>query len=304
MESMSAKVILNPYSNRWNARKRWPEAEAALQSAGVEFSLSVSQFHGQAEELARKAAEEGYSPIIAAGGDGTIGEVVNGLARALGEDSMGILGIMPLGTANDLVCNLGLPLDLKEAAGIIAAGHTSSLDVCKAGSRYFVNNSALGLEPYITTIQQKITVLKGIPRYLAAALKGIFHHPVWQARVEWDDGHYEGPLNLITVGNAPRTGGLFFMAPHADPFDGRLTAVLAYRKTPLSTLAILPKTMSPRGTHVDAEGVREIHATFIRVRLDRLSPAHCDGELFPEELMSLDYSILPGRLNVLTANPS
>ena len=98
---------------------------------------------------------------------------------------------------------------------------------------------------------------------------------------------------------APRTGGLFYMAPHADPFDGKLTAVLAYKKTAISTLAVLPKTMSPKGTFLDSAGIREIHATFIRVWLDRPSPAHSDGELFPEDVDSLEYTIMPGRLNVL-----
>lgn len=297
---MTAKVILNPYSNRWQAQKRWPEAAAALQAAGVDFSVAVSEYHGQAVELAREAARAGFSPIIAAGGDGTIGEVVNGLAEANGTEHLGTLGLLPLGTANDLVCNLGLPLNLEEAAQVIAAGITKLLDVCQANERYFVNNSAIGLEPYVTTIQQEIKWLKGIPRYLAAALKGIFHHPTWQARVEWDDGEYEGPLSLVSVGNAPRTGGLFYMAPHADPFDGKLTAVLAYKKSALSTLLVLPKAMSPQGTFVKSAGIRELHTTQLRISLDRPSPAHCDGELFAEEVQELTYTILPGRLNVLS----
>lgn len=297
---MPAKVILNPYANRWNARKRWPEAEAALKDAGVDFSLVVSGYRGQAEELSRQAVMDGFSPIIAAGGDGTIGEVVNGLAQANSGEKLGILGIVPLGTANDLVCNLGLPLGLTDAAKVIAAGRTRPLDVCKAGERYFVNNSALGLEPYITKIQQQISWLKGVPRYLAAALTGILRNPKWQAWVEWDDGHYEGPLTLISVGNAPRTGGLFYMAPHADPYDGKLTAILAYKKTAFGILALLPKTMSPEGKFIYADGIREIHTTRIRIRLETHTPAHCDGELFPQEIISIEYSIVPGGLDVLT----
>jgi len=296
---MPAKVILNPYSNRWNAQKRWPEAEAALLAAGVEFSMVVSDYHGHAMELAKEAALAGYSPIIAAGGDGTIGEVVNGVAQARGEDDLGILGIMPLGSANDLVYNLGLPQSLTEAAKIIAQGKTRSLDICKAGNKYFINNSAMGLEPYITVIQQKMSFLKGIPRYLMAALKGIFQNPKWQAKVEWDGGSYEGPLTLISVGNAPRTGGLFFMAPHADPADGKLTAILAYKKSSLALLALLPKTMTPEGKFVLAKGVQEIHSSRISVNLESVSPAHCDGELFPESLDRLEYGILPGVINVL-----
>ncbi len=296
---MKAKVILNPYSNRWIAKRRWPAAEAAFKSAGINFSLAVSEYRGQAVELARQAALEGYSPVIAAGGDGTIGDVVNGLALANGEESIGTLGVMPLGSANDLVYNLGLPLDLNEAAQVIAAGNTKPLDVCKAGERYFVNNSALGLEPYISKVHRKINWIKGPNSYLVAALKGIFCNPTWQAMVEWDDGHYEGPLTLVTVGNSPRTGGLFFMAPNADPYDGKLTAVLGYKKTAFSMLRVLPKTMSPEGAFIHTEGIQEIHATRIKIRLVTPCPAHCDGELFSKEIDSIEYSVLPGRLNVL-----
>lgn len=296
---MPAKVVLNPYSNRWNSQKRWPQAKAALREAGIDFSLAVSEHRGQPVELAEEAVMAGFTPIIAAGGDGTIGEVVNGIARAKGTGHLGVLGVIPLGTANDFACNLKMPLDLVEAARVIAGSKTLTIDVCKAGERYFVNNSALGLEPYITVLEKKMTFLKGIPRYLAAALKGIVQNPSWQARIDWDNGSYEGPLTLISVGNAPRTGGLFFMAPHADPTDGKLTAVLAYKKSSLSLLALLPKAMTPEGKFVLAEGVQEIHSTSIRVQLQSLSPAHSDGELFPNEIDNLEYSILPGMIDVL-----
>jgi diacylglycerol kinase (ATP) len=296
---MPAKVVLNPYSNRWKAQKRWPQAEAALKAAGVDFSLAVSDYHGHAVELAEEAVLAGFAPIIAAGGDGTVGEVVNGIARAKGGGHLGVLGIIPLGTANDLVCNLKQPLDLMEAAQVIAGNKTRTIDVCKAGDRFFANNSAMGLEPYITVLQQEMTLLKGIPRYMAAAVKGIVRNPKWHARIEWDDGLYEGPLTLISVGNAPRTGGLFFMAPHADPADGKLTAVLAYKKTSIGLLALLPKAMTPAGKFVYAKGVQEIHATRISVRLQSLSPAHADGELFPEQVEELEYTILPGMIDVL-----
>ncbi|HUF00449.1 MAG TPA: acylglycerol kinase family protein, partial [Anaerolineales bacterium] len=69
---MTAKVILNPYSNRWNSQKRWPEAESALKAVGVDFDLVASQKKGQIVEIAEKAVHENFSPIIVAGGDGSI----------------------------------------------------------------------------------------------------------------------------------------------------------------------------------------------------------------------------------------
>ena len=120
---MTAKVILNPYSNRWNAKKRWPEAEAALHAAGVDFELAISEGPGYIALLAEQAIMDGFSPLIAAGGDGTIGEMVNALAHvATNGAPLASIGILPLGTANDLAYALEIPFGLVEAAQVIAVG--------------------------------------------------------------------------------------------------------------------------------------------------------------------------------------
>jgi diacylglycerol kinase family enzyme len=101
---MKTKILLNPYSNRWNSQKRWPAAEVALRAAGVEFDLSISQHTDHLVELAAAAIKDGFTTLIVAGGDGSIGEVVNGAARGWDEKSPFpiTMGILPLGTANDL----------------------------------------------------------------------------------------------------------------------------------------------------------------------------------------------------------
>ncbi|NWF65558.1 MAG: diacylglycerol kinase family lipid kinase [Chloroflexi bacterium] len=298
---MTAKVILNPYSNRWNSQARWPQAEAALKAAGVEFELAISEKKGAIVGLAEQAARSGFSPIIAAGGDGTIGEVVNGMARAAGslDQPLGPLGIIPLGSANDLVVNLGLPKDLNQAANVIAAGKTDLIDVCKCNDRYYVNNSAAGLEPYVTTKQEKIHSIKGILRYLIAAVLGIMDKPEWNVNMEWDGGSYTGPLSLVSVGNTPLTGGVFYMTPHADPRDGKLTFSYGYRNSRLGLFQALPRTMKPgAGSFIEMEGMYEVNAAHLSIELDKPSPAHTDGELFPEWLTSLKYEIFPKRLQI------
>ena len=297
---MTAKVILNPYSNRWNAKKRWHSVEEQLKQAEVSYSLAVSEGPGDIERISYSSVLEGFSPIIAAGGDGTIGETVNGMMKARFESELPPLGVIPLGTANDLMYNLGQPLDLAKSVQAITSPKMLLLDVCMANDRYFINNSAVGLEPFVTTIQQKISYLKGIPRYLAAALFGIGKNPTWDAKISWDDGgSFEGPINLLTVGNGARTGGLFFMSPNADPSDGLLTAVIASRPSSFSILTLLPKTMSPKGSFIHSPGIQEISTTTLTIELDRPSPAHCDGELFPEEVLSVNYTILPQTLGIL-----
>jgi diacylglycerol kinase (ATP) len=193
---MPAKIILNPYSNRWKARERWPLAEQALRAAGFDFELQVSEGPGFITKLAEKAALEGFSPIVAAGGDGTIGEVVNGLVRAAGSPDapLATLGIFPLGTANDFSEHaIGLPLDLNAAAKILAAGKVRKIDLGQVNERYFINNTALGLEPYITQIQSKIGWIKGVPRYLLAAVRGILDRPAWNAEIEWGERQLQRP---------------------------------------------------------------------------------------------------------------
>jgi diacylglycerol kinase (ATP) len=299
---MTAKVILNPYANRWKAQARWPEAEAALKSAGVDFELVVSEGPGLITGLAEQAVRQGFSPVIAAGGDGTIGEAVNGLARAAKseKDLLGPLGILPLGTANDLVYNLGLPLDLQTAAQIIKTGNTKRMDVGKVNDRYFANNSAAGLEPYVTTKQVRITWISGILRYLVAAVWAIMERPNWVAEIKWDDGEYHGPVSLVTIGNGSRSGGVFYMIPHADPFDGKLTFVYGYRSTRRAMLGTLPRAMKPAaGSYVEMDGIYEQNATWIKVHLENPSPAHIDGELFSNAIQDLEYSIYPGRLQIL-----
>ncbi|MFN3741847.1 MAG: diacylglycerol/lipid kinase family protein [Anaerolineales bacterium] len=298
------RVLLNPYANRWHARERWPQAEQALHQAGVEFELSVSQHKGHIVTLAEQAIRDGVSGIIVAGGDGSIGEAVNGMVRAVGslEKPLPPLGILPLGSANDFVCNLGLPLDLFQAAQVIARGHYEHFDLCQCNDRYFVNNSAIGLEPYVTIKHERIQRIKGQTRYIIAALQAIADGPKWEAQVEWDDGSYEGPLTLLTVGNAPRTGGVFYMTPHADPRDGRLTFVFAYRAARLEMFRVLPAAMKPGpGNYTELPGIYEHHTQRLSIRLNQPSPAHTDGELFEQWLQSLEYRIHPGRLTVWTA---
>ncbi len=298
---MTAKVVLNPYSNRWNSQARWPEAESALKAAGVDFELVVSQRKGQVTDLVAEAARAGFSPIVAAGGDGTIGDAVNGLAQAAksADEPLGPLGIMPLGSANDLLFNLGMSADLNEAAKVIAAGKTKAIDLCRCNERYFANNSACGLEPYVTTKHEKIHWIKGMARYLVAAVQAIMDKPEWQGEIKWDGGEFKGPLSLVSIGNGRRTGG-FFMTPHADPADGRLTLAFGHRGTRLGLFGALPRAFKEgAGSYVEMDGMYEIHCSRVSIHLDHPSPAHTDGELFPEWIQDLEYSIQPGRLQIL-----
>ena len=294
---MAARVILNPYSGRWKALKRREEAEAALRQAGLDFDLVQTERPGHGIDLAEQAARQGCSPIIVAGGDGAIGEVVNGLHRARPETPLGPLGILPLGTANDLVHNLGLPLDLADSARAIAAGSTRRIDLGRANEWVFANNSAIGLEPVVTLYNMRMVRLQGVIRYLVAALRAINDQPRWNMHLVWDGGEYHGPVSLVSVGNCPLTGGLFRMAPAADPADGRLTFVLGYAPTRRKMLSLLPRTIN--GSFVRDPAIQQHHTTRLQISCEPATPIQLDGEIRSQALFEVVYQVLPARLDVI-----
>jgi diacylglycerol kinase (ATP) len=298
---MTAKIILNPYSGRWNGRERRQEAETSLRECGIDYELVESEGPNHGTQLAAQAVRQGFSPIVSAGGDGSISEVINGMMQAVSEGHPIVpFGILPLGSANDLVDNLGLPKKSLAAAGVITAGKTRLMDLCQVNGRYFDNNAAIGLEPYITLIQQKIIRLRGPLRYLVATLKGILDNPQWTMSLEWEGGNYEGPVTLVTVGNAPRTGGLFYVTPHASPFDGLLTFVYGFIPNRMQILQVLPRLMkSGPGSYAEHPAIHEVNTTWLRVHADQPTPMHADGEIQSTAIQDLEYRVYPACLPIL-----
>lgn len=307
---MTVKVILNPYAGRWTAVQRKLDVEEALQKADIDFDLAVTEYPGHGTELAAQAVNEGFSPIIAAGGDGSISEVVNGIVNLNSDqDSRELppLGILPLGSANDLAVNLGLPIELAKAVEVISKGHVRMMDLGQVSfdnsinHRIFDNNSAIGLEPSITIIQARIKRLRGALRYILATLIGVAKNPQWNMRIEWENGEYYGPITLVTVGIHRLTGGVFYVTPHADPFDGLLTFVYGFMPTRFQILRLLPRTMKPaEGNYVEHPDIHEVNTPWIRIQSETPTPLHADGEIQSEVVQNVSYRILPGRLPVLT----
>lgn len=309
---MTAKIILNPYAGRWKGLQNRDQVIAALKSIGMDFDLVMTEAPNHGTELAYQAARHGFSPIISAGGDGSVSEVMNGIVSAAQDTNTAPvpLGVLPLGTANDLMVNLRIPTNLDGAIKTIAAGETRRIDLGqviawdvssnKRKIRYFDNNSAIGLEPNVTLIQQRIRWLRGSFRYLLATLISVARNPRWDMHLEWDGGDYSGPVTLVTVGNNPLTGGVFYMAPHADPFDGKLDCVYGFVASRLQKLRILPRTMKAgEGNYVEHPAIHEVNLTTLKIHSNQPTPLHADGEIQFDATQEIEYHILPHYLPVL-----
>jgi diacylglycerol kinase (ATP) len=299
---MKAKIILNPYANRWGAKKRIAAVEEACRQAGLEYDLVIIPRSGLGKQMAIEGVEAGYDLIVAAGGDGTVNEVVNGLITAAGEGPTHPLGILPIGTGNDLSDMAKLPRNLVEAARSIAAGHTRQIDAGQVtfdGTvHYFDNNCAAAMEPMVTIENERLIRLSGNIRYIVALVKGLVKLKAWQMQITWDGGGYEGPVYLLSVCNSPRTGGLFPMAPDALLNDGLFDFVMAPEISKLTVLAVLARLF--QGTHIHHKRVTYGRTTQLQIKSLPGTPIHADGEVLTEAATTVTYKILPGKITLIT----
>jgi diacylglycerol kinase (ATP) len=302
---MSIQVILNPYANRWRAQQQIDMVTAALQQLQRPFLLTCTNHPQEAIELAETAVRDGCDIILAAGGDGTINEVINGILRATPAENPTLpFGIIPLGSANDFGQMAGLPTTIEASVALVKQAKTRLVDVglVQIGSgqipltRYFLNNSAVGMEPMVTLENIRIKRLRGELRYLVALVRALRRLRAWQMEITGDGLNYSGPVYLLSICNGPRTGG-FMMAPQAVIDDGRFDLVFAPEVPKTTVLAILLRLL--RGTHIEHTAVTYTSATNLTLHSQPGTPIHTDGELIGEAETAVAYHLLPGKLSLI-----
>ncbi|MCA9922473.1 MAG: diacylglycerol kinase family lipid kinase [Anaerolineales bacterium] len=293
---MTIKIILNPYANRWEAKSQINQIETAVTAVSLSYELVVTEKPGQAIDLAFAAVEEGCDAVIAAGGDGTINEVVNGVLRAAGDGPTVPFGIIPIGTANDFSDLMGLPRDIMVCAQLLAAGKTRQIDAGCVNGRYFVNNCAVAMEPMVTIENIKMKRFSGTLRYVVALIKSLVKLKAWQMEITWEGGSYTGPTYLLSVCNGPRTGG-FYMAPDAIFDDGLFDFVLAPEVPKRTVLAILLRLFNK--THIFHPAVTYARTAYLSLTSQPGTPIHADGEVFTEAETAVTFEMLPQKVTLL-----
>jgi diacylglycerol kinase (ATP) len=285
MEMKRARLIYNPTSGREAIKKHLPQVLAKLEMAGYEASCHATTCEGDATNAARIAIERGYDTVIAAGGDGTIYEVVNGLADAEVRPN---LGIIPVGTTNDFARAIHVPRSIENAVDIIAAGHTMPIDIGKMNEKYFINIAGGGRLTELTyEVPSKLKTMIG---QLAYYLKGIEMLPSikpTEVSIEYDGKIFEGEIMLFLVANTNSVGGFERLAPDASLNDGMFT-MLILKKTNLADF-IRIASLAIRGEHVNDRNVIYAKANRIKVITKDKMQLNLDGEfggLAPAEFVN------------------
>ncbi|MDB6173808.1 MAG: Diacylglycerol kinase catalytic region [Chthoniobacteraceae bacterium] len=280
-------VIFNPAA-RGDKAKRALERIKRLPGCKLEPTAAA----GDARTIAKQAVTQGCRTIVAAGGDGTINDVVNGIAGANVN-----LGILPVGTMNVFAAELGLPNDLGKAWKVIQKGHTRRIDLGRANKTYFVQLAGVGLDAQVveeTTWESKKSF--GPFSYLISAAQIAARKPP-KLIAEAEGKTHEG--SFVLVGNGRYYGGPLAFFKDARIDDGKLD-VLIFKNLGYLDLARYIATII-MGRHTDLSDVTYFQTSHVRVSSDEEVPVEVDGEVVGR--LPVDFRISSRKLRVLVPEP-
>lgn len=292
-------VIFNPTAGRMR-HKRLAAVIDRLTSLGCVVTLSETGHRGDAEEIARRAASEDYDVIVAAGGDGTINEVVNGLASLQPTTGEGVpqLAIIPLGTANVLAIEIGLsPKDIDQIARTIAFGSGREVHLGQANGRLFVLMAGAGLDALVVQgLNPKLKRRTGKFAYVVESLRQAMGYDFPQLEIRADGQTYQGRMAVACKGR--HYGGPFVAAPEAGlekpdleicilPNKGVAGAIRYGLALPLGKLPTLPE-------------VKRVHTRSLTIVGPRGAPVQADGDIIAR--LPAEITIAPETVRLMVPN--
>lgn len=259
-----ARIIYNPTSGREIFKKHLAQVLQKFEQAGYETSTHATTCAGDATHAAKEAALREFDLIIAAGGDGTINEVVNGLAPL---DNRPTLGVIPVGTTNDFARALGIPReDILKAADTVINGVARPIDIGQVNGQYFINIAGGGRLTELTyDVPSKLKTMLG---QLAYYLKGMEMLPSLrptEVEIEYDGKLFQGEIMLFLVTLTNSVGGFEKLAPDSSLNDGMFDLMIL-KKANLAEF-IRVATMALRGEHINDQHIIYTKANRVKVNV-------------------------------------
>lgn len=289
-------IIVNPAAGGGRAARLLPWLRERLERR-PDARLEVTGRPGDAERLAGDAARAGHDRVVAIGGDGTVQEVVNGLIDHRGPPS---LGVVPMGSGNDLARSLGLPTDATEAWRVAVGRQTRGLDVARArngdgAERWFASAGGIGFDAQVAAAMvSRGRWQLGRLGYLMTTLAELRRFSNRRVELRIDGRTSTHDVLLIAIANGAFYGGGMRIAPSARPDDGILDVCVVGDISRLTAIRQLPSLY--RGTHVDHPQVSMHAGRSIEIDGEGGTRVHLDGEPFGS--LPLRVSIVPGALDV------
>lgn len=268
-------VIVNPNAGRRKGEKDWLEIAALLNDAGIRFASVFTEHPNHAVKLARKYIEAGYRKIIVVGGDGTLNEVVNGVFTQKRFPTTDIvLAMIPVGTGNDWGRSFGIPLNYRDAIGVISdcriklqdAGRVHYMHGELPKHRHFINMAGLGFDAMVAKRTNAVKQQgKGGPfSYIISLLTSLIFYQPTISQVSVDGHQVDADIFSMSVAICRFNGGGMMQAPDAIPDDGlfdvtiinrvsRFVVIKSIKKLYDGSFLSMPQVKTFRGAKVEIE---------------------------------------------------
>lgn len=290
---MKTLLIVNPKAGR---RKQSPvqEISAALRQPFVDLKVHLTSGPGDATLAARQAVDDGFELVVAAGGDGSLNEVANGLIGSEVE-----LGLVPVGTENVLARELGIPLNAGLACRYLLESSSRRIDVGRIGQRHFVCFAGIGFDAHVAhhlSSERKATL--GSLAYFVTSFEriGRYRRADRVARIRVDGKEHTTSYWMILVGNIQNYGGGLKPLPRARMDDGLLD-LCVYPATGYP--ATVHQMLSSRsGRHVELPGILYSQGKQIEIITEPVEQVQLDGDPWSEGTTPLTAEVVPGCLKV------
>lgn len=289
-------VILNPTSGRGrgeakrNSLIRLMDSAAKASSKQTNWEILQTSSRGDATRLAKVSANEGADVVAAAGGDGTCGEVVNGIAG-----TGATFGVIPVGTGNDFARTIGVYGSMETAVDILFSDHSRMVDLGRIGDHWFLNVAGCGFDAKVAErVNQGYRYLNDSMAYIAGVFQTLISFKSPHFKLTMDSSTYESDGMLCTIANAPSYGGGMKVAPNARIDDGVLDICFLNKTGRFEFLRAFPRVF--RGTHVTHPKVRMFRVKRGRVEATPPMPILVDGEVIGET--PVDFEVVPRALKI------
>ncbi|MFI5232208.1 MAG: diacylglycerol/lipid kinase family protein [Gemmatimonadales bacterium] len=294
-------VIVNPAAGRGRGARTLPAVREAFAAVGV-ADVRTSEAREGERAVARRAIDEGFTTLVAVGGDGTWGNVANAI-MASGADCR--LALIAAGTGNDFAKTAGAPMrDIPLTAKLATSEGTDvRVDVGKIEDQYFLNIAGFGFDIAVLEDIPKIPLLRGDAVYIVSALRQIVGYPGVDIAVSSGAGARSAQRHLmLVIANAKNFGGAFKIAPQASLSDGKLDAIAIYDAPAMKRLGLFAAAV--KGTHVSKPGVSVEQAAKFSLAFASPPAYETDGEYRRAKSASLDVVCIPGALRVVAREPT
>lgn len=268
------------------------EVVAVLRSLGLAEEVIETESEEDARRLTREAVHEGYDVVVAAGGDGTVGNIARQLIN-----SPTALGILPLGSVMNIARMLDIPRELDAAARIIATGNVRTIDVGSANGNVFFECGSVGLNAAVFREVQRFD--GGEYRSILSAIGVAVRYRPARMTIHLDDRTVRTRALMVTIANGPYTGIGFTVAPDAEVDDGRFDVSLFRQFSRTRLLAHLVRTAFGRKHY--SPRIETFRSA--RVHITTRSPLPARADAMDLGTTPVTYEILPAALRVV-APPS